>query len=150
MSEDVTAELERLRAENAALKNKKSNKIKLGIVQKDELENGERKLLNFGHTLAHALENLYQLNHGNAVSIGIAFAVKLSQNITGFNQTSAVIELLNKYNLPVELNYKASKVFEVLKKDKKRNQQELHFVLLNKIGKAVIVPIPLQEIEKLL
>lgn len=124
--------------------------IKLGIVQKDELENGERKLLNFGHTLAHALENLYQLNHGNAVSIGIAFAVKLSQNITGFNQTSAVIELLNKYNLPVELNYKASKVFEVLKKDKKRNQQELHFVLLNKIGKAVIVPIPLQEIEKLL
>ncbi|HMZ45691.1 MAG TPA: 3-dehydroquinate synthase [Chitinophagaceae bacterium] len=124
--------------------------IKLGIVQKDELENGERKLLNFGHTLAHALENLYQLNHGNAVSIGIAFAVKLSQKITGFNQTSAVIELLNKYNLPVELNYKASKVFEVLKKDKKRNQQELHFVLLNKIGKAVIVPIPLQEIEKLL
>lgn len=124
--------------------------IKLGIVQKDELENGERKLLNFGHTLAHALENLYQLNHGNAVSIGIAFAVKLSQKITGFNQTSAVIELLNKYNLPVELNYQASKVFEVLKKDKKRNQQELHFVLLNKIGKAVIVPIPLQEIEKLL
>ncbi len=96
------------------------------------------------------MENLYQLNHGNAGSIGIAFAGKLSQKITGFNQTSAVIELLNKYNLPVELNYQASKVFEVLKKDKKRNQQELHFVLLNKIGKAVIVPIPLQEIEKLL
>ena len=61
--------------------------IKTKVVQQDEFEKGERRLLNFGHTLGHALENQYELSHGQAVSIGMTYACHISEKITGFKET---------------------------------------------------------------
>ena len=58
--------------------------IKTKVVQKDEFEKGERRLLNFGHTLGHALENQYELSHGQAVSIGMTYACHISEQINRF------------------------------------------------------------------
>ncbi len=125
-------------------------KIKASVVQNDEFEQGERKLLNFGHTLGHAVENLYQLSHGAAIAIGMTVASQLSEQITGLKEASRVIDLLNKYGLPTHARYDKKKVFDILKMDKKKMKQEMNYVLLEKIGRGVVMPIPLKQLEKLL
>jgi len=117
-------------------------------VQGDEFEKGERKLLNFGHTLGHALEKQYNLLHGEAVSIGMAFAANLSQKMLAFKQTPKLISLIEKYGLPTEADYTKKKVIEVLIGDKKRQGDSINFILLEKIGKAVIKKIPLEQLYK--
>ena len=120
--------------------------LKTKIVQQDEFEKNERRLLNFGHTLGHALEKTYEFSHGEAVSIGMAFACKLSENFLKFKGSPKVISLLDKYELPVSAGYNKKKVFEVLTSDKKREGNQLNFILLEKIGKAVIKKLPLDKI----
>ncbi len=120
--------------------------LKTKIVQQDEFEKNERRLLNFGHTLGHALEKIYEFSHGEAVSIGMAFACKLSENFLKFKGSPKVISLLDKYELPVSAGYNKKKVFEVLTSDKKREGDQLNFILLEKIGKAVIKKLPLDKI----
>ena len=122
-------------------------KQKLKIVADDVYEKGDRKLLNFGHTLGHAIETTYQLSHGQAISIGMIFACKLSEKILGFKQTTEVENLIQQYGLPTHLKFNSKKVFEILVMDKKREQNFIHFVLLEKIGKAVIKPIKLIDVE---
>ncbi|HMC99623.1 MAG TPA: 3-dehydroquinate synthase, partial [Ferruginibacter sp.] len=123
--------------------------IKAGIVARDEFEKGERKLLNFGHTIGHAIENLYQLPHGHAISIGMVAASNLSERLKGlhFDDAKKLIMLLTKYHLPVDLEVDHDKVFEVLKLDKKRVGDTMHFILIDKIGNGVIHPIPLDELQ---
>ena len=124
--------------------------IKTSIVTNDEFEKGERKLLNFGHTIGHAIENLHQLPHGYAVSIGMAAACNLSEQMNGlhFNDAKRIILLLAKYKLPVDIETDYEKVFEVLKLDKKRTNDAINFILLNKIGEAIFKPIPLQTLHQ--
>ena len=123
--------------------------IKSAVVVEDEFEKGERKLLNFGHTIGHAIENLHRISHGHAVSIGIAAACNLSEQLSGlhFNEAKRVILLLSKYHLPVDIDTDHEKVFEVLKMDKKRTHGEVNFILLTKIGNAIIKPIALEELH---
>src|SRR5258706_13226138 len=92
--------------------------IKTKVVQQDEFEKGERRLLNFGHTLGHALENQYELSHGQAVSIGITYASVISEKIIGFKEAGRVAALLLKYDLPTFASFDKRKVFGVLKMDK--------------------------------
>lgn len=124
--------------------------IKIKVVQKDEFEKGERRLLNFGHTLGHALETQYELTHGQAISIGMTCACHFSEQLCGFKQTERVTALLEKYNLPAYAAFDKQKVFNVLKMDKKRERKEMNYVLLEKIGKAVVKPVSLQRLEKLI
>ncbi len=133
---------------------KQNVEIKYSIVSKDENEKGDRKLLNFGHTLGHAIENINKLSHGNAVSIGMAAACKISGDIKSFSskETARVIALLKKYNLPVTLPLGESRrgtIWEVLLKDKKKSGDTMNFVLLNKIGDAIVKPIPLDQLKNL-
>lgn len=122
--------------------------LKTKVVQQDEFEKGDRKLLNFGHTLGHALENQYELSHGQAISIGMTYACHISQQITGFKETERVVSVLEKYGLPTYAAFDKQKVFDVLKMDKKRERKEMNYILLEKIGKAVIKTIPLSQLEK--
>ena len=119
--------------------------IKMAIVTEDEFEKADRKLLNFGHTIGHAIEKLYQLPHGCAVSIGIVAACNLSEKISGlhFSDAQRVVKLLARYHLPVYLETEYEKVFDVLKLDKKREGGVIHFVWLNKIGHAETKPVKL-------
>jgi 3-dehydroquinate synthase len=124
--------------------------IKAKVVQKDEFEKSERRLLNFGHTLGHALETQYELLHGQAISIGMTYACHISEQLTGFRQTEKVVSVLEKYNLPTYASFNKQKVFEVLKMDKKRERKEMNYVLLEKIGKGVVKAITLKQLEKII
>jgi 3-dehydroquinate synthase len=121
--------------------------LKAGMVQQDELEKDRRKLLNFGHTLAHAIENNYQLPHGHAVAIGMIFAARLSEREAGFQQTESIIRLLDRYGLPIHFDFNQSNALSTLMADKKRKQDVIDFILLAKIGSAIIKPLTLSVIK---
>jgi 3-dehydroquinate synthase len=118
----------------------------------DEKETGVRKLLNFGHTAGHAIENLYELAHGEAVGIGMLIACTISEEVSGLNKnvTSELEKLLIQYHLPVHLNIDVEKTMELLRMDKKRSDDTIDYILLEQTGKAVIRPLPLTIIEKAL
>ena len=124
--------------------------IKLRVVKKDEFEKGERRLLNFGHTLGHALETQYELLHGQAISIGMTYACHISEQLSGFKQTERVVQLLEKYNLPTYAAFDKQKVFDILKMDKKRERKEMNYVLLEKIGKGVVKQIQIDKLSKII
>ena len=120
--------------------------IKTKVVQEDEFEKNERRLLNFGHTLAHAIETQYGLMHGEAVAIGMVFASHLSEELLGFMQHERLKKVIAKYALPTELSYDRQKAFDVLRSDKKKEADFMNFILLEKIGKARIEKIPLKTL----
>ena len=124
--------------------------LKAKVVKEDEFEKDKRRLLNFGHTLGHAIEKQYELMHGEAVAIGMGFAAKLSAQMLRFKGADKITKLIDKYGLPTTAGYDKQKVFDVLISDKKREGEQMNFILLEKIGKAVIKKIPLQEIYKLI
>src|SRR5579859_159617 len=123
--------------------------IKSDVVEKDEFEQGERRLLNFGHTLGHAIENLYKLSHGQAISIGMAVACMISEELTPFKATDRVVGALKRYGLPTLAEFDPKAVMNVLRMDKKKVKESMNYVLLNKIGQGVVRTIPLVELEQL-
>jgi 3-dehydroquinate synthase len=124
--------------------------LKSKVVAKDEYEHGERKFLNFGHTIAHAIENLYQIPHGHAVSIGIGVACKISAQLDTFSETERVTGLLKKYGLPPQFEYDKEQTLKLLKADKKKEKDSISYILLHKIGKPYIASLPFQQIETLI
>lgn len=120
------------------------------VVLADEHEKEERKLLNFGHTAAHAIENLHNLPHGQAVAIGMVVASRLSQQETGLpiTFTDRLKQVLERYALPVTYPYLANKALEILKMDKKRAGNKIDYILLEAPGKAIIRPLDLNTISK--
>ena len=134
--------LNKLIQRNALLKSK--------VVVEDEFETGDRKLLNFGHTFGHAIENMYQLPHGHAVAIGMVMACMISASYKNFNDTNRVVTLIKKYGLPVHQSYEAAEVLEVMKADKKKVRDIISYVLLEKIGKAIVQPIAIDEVGNII
>ncbi len=124
--------------------------LKTKTVQKDEFESGDRKLLNFGHTIGHAIENLYKIPHGYAVSIGMGVACKISEQLTGFNQTDRVTKLLKQYGLPPQFHFDKEAVWGLLLSDKKIKSGNIHYVVLNKIGKASTLSLPLEQLHTMI
>ncbi len=120
--------------------------LKTKLVQLDEFEQGDRKLLNFGHTLGHALENQYELSHGEAISIGMTYAARLSQKLNGFKQPHRVEQVLENYGLPTLAQFDKDKVINVLKMDKKKVKDSINFILLERIGRAVIQKISIDQL----
>lgn len=123
--------------------------IKSDVVEADEFEHGERRLLNFGHTLGHAIENVYELSHGQAISIGMVAACMISEEFTSFKETDRVIAVLKRYGLPTLAEFDPKEVMDVLRMDKKKVRDAMNYVMLNKIGQGVVKAIPLVELEKL-
>lgn len=134
LEKDKNADLEKIVYQSILIKKK--------VVEKDPHEKGLRRILNYGHTLAHALETLlnYEISHGEAVAIGLAFESYLSYKL-GFlkkNELERILNVLKRYNLPIEVPKQIS--FEDLicsmAKDKKALQNTPRFVLLQSIGKT--------------
>jgi 3-dehydroquinate synthase/shikimate kinase/3-dehydroquinate synthase len=126
----------------------KSCSIKKKIIGIDEKETGLRKILNFGHTFAHAYEATLgyskKLNHGEAVILGIKTAAKFSllNNILNIKEFDQIKNHLSKLNLPRNLNQLFSikdlnKILSFMKKDKKNSTNKLNLVLLKKIGSPI-------------
>lgn len=122
--------------------------LKSAIVKKDEFEKGDRKLLNFGHTLGHALETQYELTHGQAVALGMVFAAWLSEKLLGFKNAALLEQVLVQFGLPTRAVFDVERVFKILQMDKKRLSKHMRFVLLSKLGKGQIVEIPLTTLKK--
>ncbi len=124
---------------------KKSVDIKHNIISSDPTEKGLRKVLNFGHTLGHAIEsNSYNtpnpLTHGHAVALGMILASYLSYlkfNLPFTFVNSIKNSLLNIYSLPEWTNEDIRKIFNYLKYDKKNISGKIRFVLLQDIAKPV-------------
>jgi len=123
----------------------KSCSIKKKIVETDEKEMGLRKILNFGHTFAHAYEATLgyskKLNHGEAVILGIKTAAKfsLSNNVLNIKEFNLIESHLNKLSLPRNIRKfftikKLNKILSFMKKDKKNDTDKINLVLLKKIG----------------
>ena len=125
--------------------------IKYNVVANDEFETADRKLLNFGHTIGHAIENTAKLPHGSAVSIGMVAACIISEKINGFSheETEKVKQLLSKYHLPVAFDFDKQKTWEILLHDKKKSGSDMNFVVLDKIGKASIKKISLTDLHQI-
>ncbi len=127
-------------------------RFKAKIVQNDESESPgdtssrSRKILNFGHTFAHALEKATDykyLKHGEAVGYGIMFAAELSKNLEllGQDRVNSLNDVVRHAGvLPAIVDIDRSRVLESFKHDKKRVGNSLHWVLIKGIGKPVIVP----------
>ena len=124
--------------------------IKSRVVQKDEFENGDRRLLNFGHTLGHAIETRYSLSHGEAVAIGMVAACRISGQLTGFQETGRVVRLLKKYKLPVQLEFDRAETLKMMQMDKKNARAGMRYILLKKTGKGIVQTIPHEKLAELI
>ena len=133
-------------ADAAALQRliRRNIEIKAKIVARDEREQtGERALLNFGHTVGHAIERAGDFNeclHGEALSLGIvaACAISIKKARLTPDQRDAVVELLQRFKLPTRLppNFPREKIFNALKLDKKFEGGKVRFVVTPRIGAA--------------
>lgn len=121
--------------------------LKSGVVKRDEFEQGDRKLLNFGHTLGHALETQYELTHGQAVALGMIFAGWLSAKLLGYKDLNRLETTIATYGLPTRASFDVEKVFNVLKMDKKRVSKTMNYILLSRTGKGEIVQIPVEDLK---
>ena len=132
----------------------KACEVKCQVVQRDEQESGLRRILNFGHTLGHALEAAanYNISHGQAVAVGMGLAIRLSRQWAGLSEDNAdrALNLIQTLDLPIDIpEYIDPEALLVpLEKDKKIQAGICHFVLLAEIGRAAIYPIPVNELHK--
>ena len=119
---------------------------KAGIVARDETEQGERALLNLGHTFGHALETLAgygTLLHGEAIAIGMTLAARLSATLgrAPDADTERLVRLLDRFGLPTSLpaGVDADRMLELMQLDKKNVSGHLRLILWRGVGHAEIV-----------
>lgn len=126
--------------------------IKSEIVAEDEFEQGRRRLLNFGHTVGHAVEKLEVIPHGQAVAKGMVVSCAVSRRLSGLSGEAAdrVIDLIRSYHLPTGIHRDPAQISAYFRMDKKREARSIHFILLETIGRAHIRQIPLEELDGLL
>jgi 3-dehydroquinate synthase len=120
----------------------RSIKVKADVVSKDFKESKLREILNYGHTLGHAIEKNsgYKLRHGEAVSIGMVFAAELSRQLAGLSDDAVLLhrELLRNFDLPISYpSNKFKPLLALLANDKKVKNSKLRFIGISKIGKPV-------------
>ena len=121
-----------------------SLKIKRYVVENDEKESGLRKILNFGHTLAHAIESeneMQNLYHGECVALGM-----LPMCSDKVRERLACV--LKKLNLPTDIDYDADKIIEAMSHDKKMSGNEITVVYVPKVGEFEMKTMPFSELSK--
>jgi len=114
--------------------------VKLEIVKRDLHEQGERRHLNLGHTLGHAVERAsrYALHHGEAVAIGLRAACRIAESHCGFAESAAVNDALDRCGLPTRAEVGKDDVLQALRHDKKRRDQTLRWVLPLRVGQVKV------------
>ncbi|MCG8614781.1 MAG: 3-dehydroquinate synthase [Desulfobacterales bacterium] len=123
--------------------------IKSRVVQADEREAGERRKLNFGHTIGHAIEKLDQSGHGRAVAAGMVAAARFSEKkgfLTG-DAVSRITDLLSGLNLPVSIQFPVDDIIAAASRDKKKMGKDVFFVFLERLGCARVEKISYDEMN---
>jgi len=132
---------------------KRCVEIKAKVVERDEKESHERMLLNFGHTIGHAIEkitNYSELNHGEAVGMGMVYILKamISSNMLTAIEYELSMRLLSKYELDHFVLYDIEQIMEAVKLDKKSDKDSLNIIILEEIGEAVIKSVDFDWFKK--
>jgi 3-dehydroquinate synthase len=124
--------------------------IKRGVVAEDEFEAGPRKLLNFGHTVGHAIELLsdYKTPHGSAVAAGMAIITRAAfkMGICGEECVTDLLDMLRLYGLPVNAPYGADELARACLSDKKRDGGKITMVFPVETGRCILKDIPVNEL----
>ena len=114
--------------------------IKKGIVERDVNEKGERKILNFGHTIGHAIESTTPLIHGESVALGMPFMCSESVR-------ARLITIIEEMGLPTETEIDANKLYDFILRDKKADGNSITITYVNEIGKAELRKMPIENIK---
>ncbi|MCQ4937449.1 3-dehydroquinate synthase [Anaerotignum propionicum] len=127
--------------------------MKRDIVMRDEFDNGERQLLNLGHTLGHSIEKLsgFTISHGHGVAIGLNLIANAAE-AKGFAESGLaerIRKALTKNGLPVKAEFSAQQIAHGTLMDKKRRGGAISFIFPEKIGQCRIEKIPVEEVEQL-
>lgn len=117
--------------------------IKAGVVERDPKENGERALLNLGHTIGHAIEKLmdFKMLHGQCVGAGIIAAAIISRNrgLLTIEEYESICHTCSLYTLPIKIEHlSVEEIIQATKKDKKMENGQVKFILMDGIGKSFI------------
>ena len=126
--------------------------IKRDIVTEDEFECGVRKLLNFGHTVGHAIEKLsgYRTSHGHAVAAGMAVVARASarMGLCGMAGCACdILRMIRRYGLPTGTAYEAGDLANACLSDKKRAGNHITMVFPMEVGKCILKDIPVNDLE---
>lgn len=113
--------------------------LKLELVNADVCDQGARRLLNFGHSVGHAIETVHQLSHGDAVAIGMYIEAELavSMGLLDGGTPERIQQLLKRYHLPFQMAIETERCWQNLLQDKKRAEDNLTWIVPNPIGSAV-------------
>ena len=126
--------------------------IKASFVCADEREHGRRKLLNFGHTLGHAVERCsnYTIPHGEAVAIGMTLICRAAEKLghSPRGTTDTVLSLLNRSSLPCECPFIIDELFQAATADKKRSGDSIDLVILEELGQAKTLRLTLPQLRE--
>ncbi len=129
--------------------------IKARIVEQDEFDTGLRGLLNFGHTMGHAIEQYYGFStftHGEGVGIGMYQLTKRTEEmgITPLGTAAKIKAALEKYSLPTEPGVEKKLLLEGMKRDKKKTGNSITIIILEELGRAVLKKLAWQDVQKYL
>ena len=149
-----SADFVTLRSDNELLSRvvEASLKVKIDVVAADERESGLRRVLNLGHTLAHAIEKSTRVcNHGEAVAVGLCCVAAVAERMGKLSaeERLRIESLCARYNLPTELPEPIEKLLKAIRKDKKREGDRLHLILPTAIGAVEDLALGFDEVEKL-
>ena len=126
--------------------------IKRDVVNRDEFDTGLRQILNFGHTVGHAVESLshFEISHGSAVAIGMTIVTRAicRQGMAKEDVLARLIKTLEVNRLPVSCGFSAEELFEKAIGDKKREGDKIHIIAVKEIGKAEIICMDLIQLKE--
>jgi 3-dehydroquinate synthase len=129
---------------------KRNVQLKCAIVQKDMEEKSVRKLLNYGHSIAHGLERLKGISHGGAVAIGMSKDAQISDRIFNTNNYDIIQSLIKQYELPTHIDWDVESLLVQIKQDKKAGDANIDYILLKELGHGVIHEIDMLTLKKYL
>lgn len=125
---------------------------KADVVERDEMEKGERQFLNLGHTIGHSVEKVsrYKISHGHAVAIGMGMMARACADLGLLKEEDRdrILDVLLKNGLPVECDYSTDMLFSTVHTDKKCSGEEITIIEMEEIGKCRLHKIPIQEFRK--
>ncbi|MBQ7963749.1 MAG: 3-dehydroquinate synthase [Alistipes sp.] len=127
-------------------------KVKADIVERDERESGDRRLLNLGHTLAHAIEkSSSKFNHGEAVAVGLAMIadVAAKQGLLAVEDKERILNLLQRAGFALEPPVEVRTLLKAVKRDKKAEGDSIHVVFPLGVGNCCVEKMPLEEFKAL-
>ena len=128
--------------------------LKRDVVMEDEKDTGSRMKLNLGHTFGHAVEahSRFTLSHGKSVAIGLAIIARASASMGICSEADAarIVSVLKAFGLPVQTQYTAEALLPYLLSDKKRSGGTVNLILPESIGRCIVSPTPVSQLQSIL